>query len=100
MNKLLRLFLNVFHVFALVVVVIVVVVVVVVVILVVIVVVVDVVDVVVVVVDGGDLDPVLGWHGSTRRTKHGDLRILRQPLPLQHTESQKIRLKAASIICL
>ena len=58
----------------------------------------DVVDVVV--VDGGDLDPVLGWHGSTRRTKHGDLRILRQPLPLQHTESQKIRLKAASIICL
>ena len=89
MNKLLRLFLNVFHVFALVFVVIVVVVVVV-------------VDdvVVVVVVDGGDLDPVLGWHGSTRRTKHGDLRILRQPLPLQHTESQKIRLKAASIICL
>ena len=79
MNKLLRLFLNVFHVFALVVVVIV---------------------VVVVVVDGGDLDPVLGWHGSTRRTKHGDLRILRQPLPLLHTESQKIRLKAASIICL
>ena len=76
MNKLLRLFLNVVHVFALVVV------------------------VVVVVVDGGDLDPVLGWHGSTRRTKHGDLRILRQPLPLQHTESQKIRLKAASIICL
>ena len=75
MNKLLCLFLNVVHVFALVV-------------------------VVVVVVDGGDLDPVLGWHGSTRRTKHGDLRILRQPLPLQHTESQKIRLKAASIICL
>ena len=92
MNKLLRLFLNVFHVFALVVVVIVVVVVVVAVVVV--------VDVVVVVVDGGDLDPVLGWHGSTRRTKHGDLRILRQPLPLQHTESQKIRLKAASIICL
>ena len=90
MNKLLRLFLNVFHVFALVVVVVIVVVVVVV-----FVVVVD-----VVVVDGGDLDPVLGWHGSTRRTKHGDLRILRQPLPLQHTESQKIRLKAASIICL
>ena len=90
MNKLLRLFLNVFHVFALVVVVVVIVVVAVVV-----VVVVD-----VVVVDGGDLDPVLGWHGSTRRTKHGDLRILRQPLPLQHTESQKIRLKAASIICL
>ena len=89
MNKLLRLFLNDFQVFALVVVVIVVVVVVVVD---------DVVDVVV--VDGGDLDPVLGWHGSTRRTKHGDLRILRQPLPLQHTESQKIRLKAASIICL
>ena len=89
MNKLLRLFLNVFHVFALVVVVVVIVVVVVVVV---------VVDVVV--VDGGDLDPVLGWHGSTRRTKHGDLRILRQPLPLQHTESQKIRLKAASIICL
>ena len=86
MNKLLRLFLNVVHVFALVVVV---------------VVVVDVVVVdVVVAVDGGDLDPVLGWHGSTRRTKHGDLRILRQPLPLQHTESQKIRLKAASIICL
>ena len=94
MNKLLRLFLNVFHVFALVVVVIVVVVVVVIILVVV------VVDVVVVVVDGGDLDPVLGWHGSTRRTKHGDLRILRQPLPLQHTESQKIRLKAASIICL
>ena len=94
MNKLLRLFLNVFHVFALVVVVIVVVVVVVIILVVV------AVDVVVVVVDGGDLDPVLGWHGSTRRTKHGDLRILRQPLPLQHTESQKIRLKAASIICL
>ena len=97
MNKLLRLFLNVFHVFALVVVVIVVVVILVVVVVVAVVVV---VDVVVVVVDGGDLDPVLGWHGSTRRTKHGDLRILRQPLPLQHTESQKIRLKAASIICL
>ena len=98
MNKLLRLFLNVFHVFALALVVIVIVVVVVVVVILVVVVVV--VDVVVVLVDGGDLDPVLGWHGSTRRTKHGDLRILRQPLPLQHTESQKIRLKAASIICL